>query len=125
MKIYFDGGCKPNPGKMEVGMVIEYDDGKVEPYKQHLHDGTNNEAEWLAFLWALDTAISLGNTQNITIHGDSQIVCFGATGVWKVKADNLKPFKEECDRMKKNFKGRIEHLRRHLNLAGLYLEGKL
>jgi ribonuclease HI len=125
MKIYFDGGCKPNPGKMEVAIVLDYENGTVVPFKQYLDHGTNNEAEWLAFLWALDTAVGLGDTQNTTIHGDSQIVCNGAIGTWKVNADNLKPFKAECDRMKVNFKGRIVHLRRHLNLAGLYLEGKL
>jgi ribonuclease HI len=122
MKIYLDGGCKPNPGKMEVAIVIQHDDGTREAYHERLGQGTSNEAEWSAFLWALGTAIQSTDTRNIIICGDSQNVCKWATGVWKVKAENLKPYKQECDRMKVNFHGRIEHIGRDFNLAGQHIE---
>jgi ribonuclease HI len=122
MKIYFDGGCKPNPGKMEVAIVVVHDDGTKECHHERLSDGTNNVAEWAAYLWALGTAVAYGNTQNVTICGDSQNVCKGAAGIWKVSSEHLKPYKKESDRMMVNYHGRIEHVRREYNLAGHYIE---
>lgn len=122
MKIYFDGGCKPNPGKMEVAIVVVHDDGQMDRHHEKLDQGTNNVAEWASFLWALGTALELGDTQNITILGDSQNVCKAAAGIWKVSAEHLKPYKRECDRMMEKFHGRIEHVGRDYNLAGHYIE---
>jgi ribonuclease HI len=122
MKIYFDGGCKPNPGKMEVAIVVDHGNGQFDRHHERLDQGTNNVAEWAAFLWALGTAIEIGNTQNITIMGDSQNVCKAAAGIWKVSAEHLKPYKRECDRMMTNFHGRIEHVLRDNNIAGHYIE---
>jgi ribonuclease HI len=122
MKIYFDGGCKPNPGKMEVAIVVDHGNGQYDKHHERLTDGTNNVAEWAAFLWALGTAIEMGDTQNITILGDSQNVCKAAAGQWKVHAEHLKPYKRECDRMMVNYHGRIQHVKRDLNIAGHYIE---
>ena len=56
VKVFFDGGSRPNPGPMEAAVVAR---GVV-----HLFDdlgvGTNNDAEWLALISALELAWSLG-----------------------------------------------------------------
>lgn len=56
VKVFFDGGSRPNPGPMEAAVVIR---GTV-----HLFDdlgvGTNNDAEWLALIRALELAQLLG-----------------------------------------------------------------
>lgn len=57
MKIYADGGCKPNPGKMAIAVVDE--DGNVLQ-SQLLGDGTNNIAEYLAVEMALTIAKGKG-----------------------------------------------------------------
>ena len=126
MIFYFDGGCKPNPGKMEVAVVSS--DGSVKEH-QVIHDGTNNEAEWIAFLWAASYA-SVWAENNpgevVTISGDSNLVVQQAQGNWKVKQETLRPFLVEWQA---NLKGlfvpsllKIEHVGRNDNPAGHYIE---
>ena len=54
VKIFFDGGCRPNPGPMEAAVVLR---GAV-----HFHDdlgvGSNSDAEWLALIAAAQLARS-------------------------------------------------------------------
>lgn len=55
IKVFFDGGCRPNPGRIEAAVVVRgarylYDD---------LGNGTNSDAEWLALIRALELAQSL------------------------------------------------------------------
>ncbi len=120
MKIYFDGGCKPNPGKMELAVVDET--GKVLAYEKLKELGTNNEAEWLALI----TAMMICKEQKIkdaTIIGDSMLVVNQANGTWKIKAESMKAYKEEFEILKKEVgKVTIEYIPRAANLAGIYIE---
>ncbi|MFC3213455.1 ribonuclease HI [Novosphingobium panipatense] len=50
LKIYFDGGCRPNPGPVEVAVVIR---GTAHVFTG-LADGTNSDAEWCALIHALE-----------------------------------------------------------------------
>lgn len=118
MDIYFDGGCKPNPGKMEVGVVFH---GETSHHDNYGH-GTNNQAEWLALLYAMGLAEEKGYT-NIHLIGDSKLVISQALGVWKCNQAELRVFLEEFNRRKGAFRSvKLTHVRRHLNLAGIYLE---
>ncbi|MCJ2179272.1 ribonuclease HI [Novosphingobium album (ex Hu et al. 2023)] len=49
-KVYFDGGCRPNPGPVEVAVVVR---GQVHVFDDLGH-GTNSDAEWLALIRALE-----------------------------------------------------------------------
>jgi ribonuclease HI len=119
MKIYFDGGCKPNPGKMEIAVVSEC--GSVR-FHQRIHDGTNNEAEWIAFLAAVELADHYKD-QDITILGDSNLVIQQALGKWKVNAPELKTYKACFDQVKARLpRLTLLHVRRNDNLAGQYIE---
>lgn len=121
MKLFFDGGCKPNPGKMEVAVVSA--DGSIKEH-QHIHWGTNNEAEWIALLWAMEIAISTGaHGGRVIISGDSKLAISQAQGVWQVKQDSLKTFKKEFDRLNLQFADlRLIHVLRDQNPAGHYIE---
>lgn len=66
LKLFFDGGCRPNPGPMESAVVAK---GRTHHRPPHIH-GTNGEAEWQALLHALDVAEALGEPDVILI-GDS------------------------------------------------------
>jgi len=66
LKLFFDGGCRPNPGPMESAVVAK---GRTHHRPSQGH-GTNGEAEWQALLHALDVAQALGETDVILI-GDS------------------------------------------------------
>ncbi len=121
MKFYFDGGCKPNPGTMEVGVVDE--DGGF--FHEEIGHGTNNIAEWAAFLYTLDIAKARGLT-DIEVVGDSALVVNQANGSWACRAKELQPFLAEYHVQRKHFRSiRISHVRRAQNLAGIALEKRL
>lgn len=56
VKIFFDGGCRPNPGQIEAAVVAL---GQTYWYDT-LGQGTNRDAEWLALIAAVKLAQSLG-----------------------------------------------------------------
>ncbi len=55
-KVFFDGGCRPNPGPMEAAVVVR---GAVH-FFDDLGAGSNEDAEWLALIRALDLARAQG-----------------------------------------------------------------
>lgn len=66
LKVFFDGGCRPNPGRIEAAVVVRG--------VSHLFDdmglGTNSDAEWLALICALKLSQSLG-LHNTELIGDA------------------------------------------------------
>ena len=67
VKVYFDGGCRPNPGVIEAAVVIR---GTAYLFDD-LGQGTNNDAEWLALICALRQARSLG-LGDVLLIGDAR-----------------------------------------------------
>ncbi|MFC0206266.1 ribonuclease HI [Novosphingobium soli] len=52
VKVFFDGGCRPNPGPIEAAVVIR---GTIHLFDDLGH-GDNADAEWLALIRALELA---------------------------------------------------------------------
>lgn len=50
LKVFFDGGCRPNPGPIEVAVVVR----GVAHVFEDCGSGTNSDAEWLALNRALE-----------------------------------------------------------------------
>lgn len=104
--IHFDGSCNPNPGGLgSYGFHIEKldDVGWVGCDKIGRNPGmTNNVAEWSGLRAALKSILANRGTENelggdkLLIFGDSQIVIRQLTGKWKVKAQHLQTFKNDC-----------------------------
>ena len=66
LKVFFDGGCRPNPGRIESAAVI-----RGVPYLfDDLGHGSNSDAEWLALICALKLAQSLG-LDDFVLMGDA------------------------------------------------------
>lgn len=97
--ILCDGGCKGNPGPM-TGAVVAWNrlQGKgrqrVMPTMTARYDfgqGTNNEAEWLALIKALEYANETPMIASDTVHiySDSQLVVGQVTKRYKVKSPKL------------------------------------
>ena len=120
MKLYFDGGCQPNPGQMEAAVVSG--DGSIQHHQPRLGIGTSNEAEWIGLIGAIKVALSLAKP--VTIHGDSLLVVNQANGLWKCKADHLKPYVDQCAALLADASHPIgiSHIGRKLNKAGKHLE---
>lgn len=122
MRIYFDGGCSPNPGRMSSCIVICHPDKKAEALTmKDLGHGTNNVAEWSGLIWAVQWAKDNG-IQKCVILGDSKLVINQAQGLWKINnellADLFKEFKQISEGMDLD----LRHVLRDSNMAGVYLE---
>lgn len=117
-KIYFDGGCRPNPGPMETAVVVQ---GEVH-LRQDLPVGDNNDAEWVALIHALELARSLGIRDAILI-GDSSLVVDQANGTLPCRTPR---FQEQLDRfhaLAADFdRLRVRRIGRAQNFAGHALE---
>lgn len=119
LELYFDGGCKPNPGKMEVAVTVT---GSNKYLYEKIGMGTNNEAEWIALLLTVDHAISL-NAKDVTIRGDSKLIINQAKHEWKCKDTKLKKYLDEYDRLATYFDTiTLEHVLRDENPAGMLIE---
>lgn len=95
INVYTDGGARGNPGIAGFGVVI-YDENKeiIFQHAKYLGIKTNNEAEYLALLSALEWVRDNKNNFNISqinFHSDSQLLVRQIQGIYKVKASNLLP----------------------------------
>ena len=121
IQIYFDGGCKPNPGMMEICINI-YGDGAPQPSTVFdLGEGTNNLAEWSALVWAAQTAVDKGY-KGVEFIGDNITVINQADNKWAIKERSFLPFKEAFMQLNHTVGGTLRHVPRDDNRAGTYLE---
>lgn len=116
LKLFFDGGCRPNPGMMETAVAAR---GQVW-HRPAIGHGTNDEAEWQALLDALDVAGELGAT-DIVLLGDSALVVAQACGTLKPRpafAGFHARFQQQSERFTRI---RVRRIKRAQNLAGIAL----
>ena len=115
---YFDGGCRPNPGPIEVAVVSR---GQSH-FRDDLGSGDNNTAEWLALIFALDLALAAGASDVLFI-GDSALVVEQASDRWPCRSLHLQPlanaFREAAAAIPR---ARLRRVPRSKNLAGIALE---
>lgn len=112
--IYFDGGCRPNPGTMESAVVIR----GVADIRWDAGLGDNEDAEWSALLHALERAHAEGLT-DIVLIGDSLSVVRQAGGRQPGRRHWIDRFTEAA----RGFaRVRLRHVGRKQNLAGIALE---
>ncbi|MES2492626.1 MAG: reverse transcriptase-like protein [Pseudomonadota bacterium] len=118
LKLYFDGGCRPNPGPIETAVVAR----GVLFLERGLPPGDSCRAEWLALLHALRVARQLG-ADDIVLLGDSALVVHQARGDWKCRSAELAELRQAFDKLGQCFaRTRIRHVKRSHNLAGIALE---
>lgn len=117
MKIYFDGGCRPNPGRVEVAVVV----AGTCYFEPDLGFGSNNDAEWLAAIHALMVAAALG-IGDIKLLGDSALVVGQANGTAPCRTPALTRHRDEFVRVRAGFvRLRVGRISRSQNLAGIFL----
>ncbi len=82
---YCDGACRGNPGPGAAAAYIN-PPGPVPmiALSKYSPATTNNRAELAAVILAL-RAIPVG--EEVTVHSDSQVTIYGASGQWKRKAN--------------------------------------
>ena len=142
MSIYYiDGGSRGNEQidrARSARIAVAYsesadrvDPSKIEVYWGAVGDKTNNEAEYLALLKALDLITQksrekLPGAGGIVIRSDSKLVVNQVKGEWHVKEPRLVELNDKArDSIGKLRSIRVEWVPREENYAGLWIEGKL
>ena len=121
MKIYFDGGCRPNPGTMEIAAVAR---GQLYR-RQEPEPGTSERAEWLALLHALNIAKEHGAV-DVVLVGDSRAVIDQVNGRARRATAEVRDFLSAFEVAAEPFERvRVRHVKRTRNLAGIALDRRL
>lgn len=117
LKVFFDGGCRPNPGPIEAAVVAR----GVTYLFDNLGSGTSHDAEWLALRTALQVAQSLGAPE-FDLIGDCANVIAQANGLSRCRTtaamEHYARFRESAVSGQPK---RIRWIARTQNLAGIAL----
>ena len=127
-KIYSDGGARGNPGPAAIGVLIcDEKDHKLADHGETIGETTNNVAEYMAVVRGLTLAAELSLSE-ADYFLDSELVARQLSGIYRLKAEHLKPFFMQVKELEKKFKRvtyfhvprehpKIKHVDRLVNLA--------
>ena len=91
-ELEIDGASLGNPGPAGVGVVlIDGADGPPKPFAKALGPTTNNVAEYLALVYALQAALRQGY-RGVTVRTDSELLARQLAGRYKVRDPQLRLF---------------------------------
>lgn len=104
--IFTDGGSRGNPGPSALGVYFKNYEKK---YSEYFGQGTNNEAEYKAIIFALKKAKQLigkekARDANLEIKSDSELIVNQLNGNFKIKEESLFPFFIEIWNLKQEYK---------------------
>jgi len=114
--IYTDGASRGNPGYAGIGAVILDANGYcLMELSEWIGIATNNEAEYMALIKALEAAKELG-ARRVSVRADSELVVLQMKGAYAVKSPRLRPLFMKARRLKDEFdKFDINHVEREKN----------
>ncbi|WP_428678731.1 reverse transcriptase-like protein [Sphingopyxis sp.] len=116
IKIYFDGGCRPNPGAMEIAVVT----GGVAIIDRDAGFGSSLDAEWLALIAALRLARERA-MDDFVLLGDAAAVIAQATGAVRARGAGQQHLAAFRGIVGDGPAPRLRHVGRAQNLAGIAL----
>lgn len=115
---FTDGGSRNNPGPAALGVVIKNENGDtVAAYGEYLGEQTNNYAEYMGLISALEKAVELGATE-VEAVCDSKLVVEQLNGNWKVKEPSIQRLVLKAMKVMRQLKKvTIKHVLRDQNKA--------
>ena len=119
VRVFCDGGCRPNPGPVEVAVVIS----GVAHVFDDLGTGTSNDAEWLALIRGLELAQSAG-LSDVELVGDALDVIKRARDVLQTGRTSTSHEQMLLALIEWAPPARIRWIRREQNLAGIALAAR-
>lgn len=129
IEIYTDGACRGNPGPMGIGRVIYKDGEEIDSSYSYVGDGTNNEAEYKAVLFAvkylyLHKDIDYSNL-DVVINSDSKLVVNQLKKEWDVNSERLRLYRDDILDITNKFNNvEFNHIRREKNKVADELANK-
>ncbi len=125
-----DGAARGNPGPAAIGATIRDEQGRLSGcLSRSIGTTTNNQAEYMAIIAALQKAISLG-ARHADVNSDSELMVKQINGEYRVKNVALKPLYQRVKQLQGQLEGlTITHIPREQNaeadgLANRALDGK-
>jgi ribonuclease HI len=114
-----------NPGPAGIGVVFH--DGKggsVRQLSKYVGETTNNVAEYLAFVYAIEEARACGLTR-LRVKTDSELLARQITGSYRVRDATLRLLHDLALHMMRRFERcEIHHVPRELNQQADRLAGR-
>jgi ribonuclease HI len=107
--VHFDGACQPpkGPGIATFGFTVEGPGLDVEeyglatrPYSEH---STNNVAEYVAAIRALEWLLATGFRGPVVVSGDSQLVIRQMLGEYEVRTEHLRAYHDRLAQLAREF----------------------
>ncbi|MCI4327561.1 MAG: ribonuclease HI family protein [Thermoplasmata archaeon] len=100
VRIHFDGACEPprGGGVATYGFTLEGPELEHEEFGLAVPPGseraTNNVAEYVGAIRALEFLVSIGYRGPVLVFGDSQLVIRQMSGEYEVRAEHLRAYHE-------------------------------
>ena len=116
VKLFFDGGSRPDPVGMEWAVVV----GGRSIIRRGLGRGTSMDAEWLALIAAMRCAADLG-LHDATLLGDAAAVIAQASGAVRCAPAFVHHLDAFRQLPRPPGRVRIRYVKRTQNLAGIAL----
>ena len=119
--IYTDGGARGNPGPSAIGVVIFQEGEAPKKYGEYIGEGTNNQAEYKAVVFALKKVKQLFSKQKakeaeITVFSDSELLVKHLNHQYKIKEGELQSLFLEVWNLALDFKQvNFQHIKREKN----------
>ena len=124
-EVFVDGASRGNPGPAGVGIVFL--DGHARPvrkFSRYLGETTNNVAEYLALIYALQEALRVGYT-DVVVKTDSELLARQTSGQYKVRDPLLRLFHDLVLYLQEGFAScQVEHVARAKNALADRLAGR-
>jgi ribonuclease HI len=114
--IHTDGVSKGNPGVAAIGATIKDEKGRlITSISRRIGWATNNQAEYIAIITALEETIRLGVRQ-VELNSDSELVVRQINGRYRVKKEALKPLFQRVKKLRGSLEScTINHIPRQQN----------
>ncbi|HYB77364.1 MAG TPA: ribonuclease HI [Thermoplasmata archaeon] len=110
MEVHFDGACQP-PGSNGVagwgftvdGQGYHYEDCGLatRPFSPH---STNNVAEYVGAIRALEHLRAIGFAGEVVVEGDSELVIRQMNGEYEVRAEHLRAYFDWLRKLSESFR---------------------
>ena len=102
--LFIDGSCQDNPGPAGIGIILKDKEGNLlKEISKPIGFATNNIAEYLAFIYGLQEALSQ-RMESLKVYSDSQLLINQISGKFKVKDKFLKILHLLSRHLKEKFK---------------------
>lgn len=109
MKVYVDGAANMHIRRCGIGVVFE-----DEIISEEIVYGTNNDAEYLGLIAALERGIERGMLR-IDVFMDSMLVVKQVKGEWRINYPHLLKHNNRVKELGKQIEFTVNHVRREFN----------